>query len=204
MPILTRVHSGYHTHGVALDMRMVKLVVKDLSADGRTLTVVGPPNAQIYQPGVGFVYVLASGVPSVGQKVLIGNGAPPPSNAATTANMLQQTSFISRIAALAAGRVTNVTETVAQAWNPNKPRASGSDAPFQKSLTSAHAQSTSARAARSSTTDSRHPSHVIWPSPPFAPSDGRYPLRASVGTPLPCCTPLPHARHEVGNIASRC
>lgn len=116
-------HSGYHTHGVGLDQRLVKLVVQGLSADGKTLTVVGPPNAQIYPPGVGFVYVLASGVPSVGQKTLIGNGAPPPSNAQTTANMLQQTSFISRIAAIAAQRITNNTTQISQAWDPNNPSA---------------------------------------------------------------------------------
>ena len=46
---------------------MVELV-SSLSSDGKTLTVTGPPTSQIYPPGPAWVFVLANGVPSVGQR----------------------------------------------------------------------------------------------------------------------------------------
>ena len=46
---------------------MVELV-SSLSSDGKTLTVTGPPTPQIYPPGPAWVFVLANGVPSIGQR----------------------------------------------------------------------------------------------------------------------------------------
>ncbi|KAF8595716.1 hypothetical protein BDV93DRAFT_528477 [Ceratobasidium sp. AG-I] len=68
---------GYSTHGVHMDMRMVKLTCT-LSANRKSLTITGPPNAAIYPPGPAWLYILANGVPSKAQKVLIGTGASPP------------------------------------------------------------------------------------------------------------------------------
>ncbi|CAE6458251.1 unnamed protein product [Rhizoctonia solani] len=81
---------GFSTHGVHMDMRMVKLKAT-LSSNRKTLTITGPPNAAIYPPGPAWVYVLANGVPSKAQKVLIGTGASPPVNQAAIDNMLALT-----------------------------------------------------------------------------------------------------------------
>ncbi|KAG8782383.1 hypothetical protein FRC12_020888 [Ceratobasidium sp. 428] len=81
---------GYATHGVHMDMRMVKLPCT-LSMFRTTITVTGPPNAAIYPPGPAWLFVIVDGVPSKAQKVLIGTGASPPVDQAAIANMLQST-----------------------------------------------------------------------------------------------------------------
>ncbi|CCO36401.1 hypothetical protein BN14_10535 [Rhizoctonia solani AG-1 IB] len=81
---------GFATHGVHMDMRMVKLKCT-LSANRKTLTVTGVPNASIYPPGPAWVYVLMDGVPSIGQKVLIGNGASPPVDQGAIDSLLENT-----------------------------------------------------------------------------------------------------------------
>ncbi|KAG9127444.1 hypothetical protein FRC07_013761 [Ceratobasidium sp. 392] len=68
---------GFATHGVHMDMRMVKLQCS-LSANRKSLSVTGPPNAAVYPPGPAWLYVIANGVPSKATRVLIGNGASPP------------------------------------------------------------------------------------------------------------------------------
>ncbi|CAE6504543.1 unnamed protein product [Rhizoctonia solani] len=68
---------GFSTHGVHMDMRMVRLKCT-LSSSRRTLTITGPPNASVYPPGPAWVYILANGVPSQARMVLIGNGNSPP------------------------------------------------------------------------------------------------------------------------------
>ncbi|KAH7342144.1 glyoxal oxidase N-terminus-domain-containing protein, partial [Rhizoctonia solani] len=68
---------GFSTHGVHMDMRMVRLKCV-LSLNRRTLTITGPPNASVYPPGPAWLYILANGVPSHARKVLIGNGNSPP------------------------------------------------------------------------------------------------------------------------------
>ncbi|CAE7186371.1 unnamed protein product, partial [Rhizoctonia solani] len=70
---------GFSTHGVHMDMRMVKLKCT-LSSNRKSLTITGPPNAAIYPPGPAWLYVVHNGVPSKAQKVLIGNGGSPPVN----------------------------------------------------------------------------------------------------------------------------
>jgi hypothetical protein len=80
---------------------MVKLTCT-LSANKKSLTITGPPNAAgvyrhptsvycrahavfvVYPPGPAWVYVLFNGVPSKAQKVMIGNGGDPPLNQAAT------------------------------------------------------------------------------------------------------------------------
>ncbi|KAG8791038.1 hypothetical protein FRC12_010289 [Ceratobasidium sp. 428] len=81
---------GFATHGVHMDMRMVKVPCL-LSANKKTLMVTGPPNAAIYPPGPAWLYVLWNGVPSKAQKVLIGNGASPPVDQGAIDNMLANT-----------------------------------------------------------------------------------------------------------------
>ncbi|CAE6361623.1 unnamed protein product [Rhizoctonia solani] len=81
---------GFSTHGVHMDMRMIKLKAT-LSSNRKSLVITGPPNASIYPPGPAWVYVLSNGVPSKAQKVLIGTGASPPVNQGAIDNMLALT-----------------------------------------------------------------------------------------------------------------
>ncbi|KAG8697251.1 hypothetical protein FRC11_000157, partial [Ceratobasidium sp. 423] len=81
---------GYSTHGVHMDMRMVKLKCT-LSSNRKNLIITGPPNAAIFPPGPAWVYVLSNGVPSKAQKVLIGTGASPPVDQGAINNMLALT-----------------------------------------------------------------------------------------------------------------
>lgn len=67
---------GFATHGVHMDQRAVQLTC---SLSGTSLTVTGPPNANVYPPGPGHLYVLTSaGVPSTATRTLVGTGAGPP------------------------------------------------------------------------------------------------------------------------------
>ncbi|CAE6341149.1 unnamed protein product [Rhizoctonia solani] len=81
---------GFSTHGVHMDMRMVKLKCS-LASNRKSLIITGPPNASIYPPGPAWLYVLSNGVPSKAQKVLIGTGASPPVNQGAIDNMLIST-----------------------------------------------------------------------------------------------------------------
>jgi hypothetical protein len=66
---------GYITHTIHANSRLVYLLS---SNQGSTLTVRGPPNENIYPPGPGWLYVVVDGVPSVGKRVIVGNGEGPP------------------------------------------------------------------------------------------------------------------------------
>lgn len=81
---------GFITHSVHMDQKVVELV-STLSADRGTLTITGPPNAPVYSPGPGWIFILSGDIPSVAQKVMIGTGASPPKDDAATANMLANT-----------------------------------------------------------------------------------------------------------------
>lgn len=67
---------GYVTHAVHANSRLVYLAFS-LSDDKATLTVTGPPDGNIYPPGPGFIYVVVNGVPSVGVRLLVGDGKGP-------------------------------------------------------------------------------------------------------------------------------
>ena len=68
---------GYVTHAVHANSRLVYLV-SSLSDDKTTLTITGPPNGNIYPPGPGFIYVVVDGVPSLGARLIVGDGRGPP------------------------------------------------------------------------------------------------------------------------------
>ena len=82
---------GYHTHALGFNQRLVKLVVKSVSSDGKTIKFYGPPSATIFPPGVAWLHVLAGDVPSVGHRVVIGDGSAPPVSTSANANMLSKT-----------------------------------------------------------------------------------------------------------------
>ena len=67
---------GYVTHAIHANARLVFLA-SSLSADSQALTVTGPPNGNVYPPGPAWIYLVVDGVPSVGKKVMIGDGKGP-------------------------------------------------------------------------------------------------------------------------------
>lgn len=68
---------GFVTHAVHANSRLVYLQAQ-LSDDRNTLSVTGPPSGEVYPPGPGWLYIVVDGVPSVGMKLLIGDGQGPP------------------------------------------------------------------------------------------------------------------------------
>ncbi|KAH7926667.1 putative copper radical oxidase [Leucogyrophana mollusca] len=82
---------GFVTHAVHANSRLVYLVAS-LSDDGETLEVTGPPNANIYPPGPGWIYVVVDGAPSVGVQIMIGDGQGPTVDDAALDNVLEKTS----------------------------------------------------------------------------------------------------------------
>ncbi|KAI0064439.1 copper radical oxidase [Artomyces pyxidatus] len=81
---------GYVTHAVHANTRLVYLTTS-LSDDKQTLTFTGPPNGNVYPPGPGWLYVVADGVPSVGLKVMVGDGQGPPVDVGALENLLKST-----------------------------------------------------------------------------------------------------------------
>ncbi|KAF7329976.1 putative fungistatic metabolite [Mycena kentingensis (nom. inval.)] len=80
---------GFSTHSVHMDQKLVKL---PSTRQGNSLLVTGPPNSSgTVLPGPGWIIVMADGVPSVAQQVMVGTGASPPVDDAALANMLAST-----------------------------------------------------------------------------------------------------------------
>ena len=75
------------THAVHMNQRLTELECS-LGKDGRTLTIRGPPSAGLFPPGYGWLYVLADGVPSKGKRIMVGDGADPPSDFRATQGAL--------------------------------------------------------------------------------------------------------------------
>ena len=70
-----------------MNQRLLELECK-LGKDGRTVTIRGPPSAGHFPPGYGWLYVLADGVPSKGKRIMVGDGADPPSDFRATQGAL--------------------------------------------------------------------------------------------------------------------
>jgi hypothetical protein len=77
---------GYSTHGVHMDHRLVEL--KATMKGTNKLVITGPLTLGTYPPGYAWLYILADGVPSKGQRVMIGEGASPTSSQAATNGVL--------------------------------------------------------------------------------------------------------------------
>lgn len=73
---------GYVTHAVHANSRYVELVS---SIDGGVVTVNGPLNGNIYPPGPGWLFLVASDIPSKAVKVMVGDGRGPEVNEAAIA-----------------------------------------------------------------------------------------------------------------------
>ncbi|KAI0034516.1 copper radical oxidase [Vararia minispora EC-137] len=81
---------GYVTHAVHANSRLVYLQVS-VSDDKQKLTITGPPSGDVYPPGPGWLYVVAGGVPSVGRKIIVGDGHGPPVDQGAIDNLLKNT-----------------------------------------------------------------------------------------------------------------
>lgn len=68
---------GYVTHATHANSRHVTLD-SSLSDDHTSLSIVGPPNGNIYPPGPGWLYLVVDGIPSTAVKVMVGDGNDPP------------------------------------------------------------------------------------------------------------------------------
>lgn len=56
----------------------------------------GPPSNLIYPPGPGWLYLLNDGIPSVGKKIMVGDGNGPPVDEAAISNVLASTETIAK------------------------------------------------------------------------------------------------------------
>ncbi|GAA5952686.1 hypothetical protein JCM21900_000403 [Sporobolomyces salmonicolor] len=79
---------GYSTHGVHMNHRLVEL---ESTWSNKKLTIKGPKNIGLYQPGYAWLYVLADGIPSEGTRVMVGPGTGPPVSESAIRNMLKKT-----------------------------------------------------------------------------------------------------------------
>jgi hypothetical protein len=53
-------------------MFVSQVVLLDHSLSGSTLSITGPPSTGVYPPGPAWLYVTINGIPSAGQKVMVG------------------------------------------------------------------------------------------------------------------------------------
>jgi len=84
---------GYVTHAVHANSRLVHLVssLTPLGDGNHTMTITGPPNGNVYPPGPGWLYVIVDGVPSIGMKIMVGDGKGPAVDTHALKNLLAHT-----------------------------------------------------------------------------------------------------------------
>lgn len=80
---------GFATHGVHMDQRMVTL--PSVKIGTKVVKFMGPPNPNVYPPGPAWLFLVVDGVPSIAQKIMIGDGQDPPVDQGAIDNMLANT-----------------------------------------------------------------------------------------------------------------
>ncbi|KAF9449103.1 copper radical oxidase [Macrolepiota fuliginosa MF-IS2] len=68
---------GFSTHAFHQSQLLV-FMEGNLKDNNRRLTIKTPPNNRVYPPGPAWIYLTVDDVSSVGVRVMVGNGAPPP------------------------------------------------------------------------------------------------------------------------------
>ena len=68
---------GYVTHAVHANSRLVYL--ESSFADGK-VSVIGPPDGNVYPPGPGWIIVVVDDIPSEAVKIMVGDGKSPEVN----------------------------------------------------------------------------------------------------------------------------
>ncbi|EPQ57993.1 copper radical oxidase [Gloeophyllum trabeum ATCC 11539] len=82
---------GYITHAVHANSRLVYLAASLSVDDRKTLTITAPPNANVYPPGPGWLYLVVDGIPTTGLRVLVGDGKGPAVDEKAMESMLSKT-----------------------------------------------------------------------------------------------------------------
>lgn len=87
---------GFVTHSLHMNSRLVYLVCRPSfsSSASTSLIIQAPPHASIYPPGPAFLFIVIDGVPSVGQKVMVGNGEGPPADESVRRAMLKESEVV--------------------------------------------------------------------------------------------------------------
>ncbi|KAF8211931.1 copper radical oxidase [Mycena galopus ATCC 62051] len=80
---------GYVTHAVHANSRMVYLVA---TLAGTSLTITGPPNGNVYPPGPGWLVFVVNGVPSIAERLIVGDGKSPKVDKKAMESVLENTS----------------------------------------------------------------------------------------------------------------
>ncbi|CCM00010.1 uncharacterized protein FIBRA_02035 [Fibroporia radiculosa] len=81
---------GFVTHTVHANSRLVYLA-STLSDDKQILMITGPPSGNVYPPGPGWLYIVVNDIPSIGFKVMVGDGKGPTVDDGALQNMLTKT-----------------------------------------------------------------------------------------------------------------
>ncbi|KAF8334888.1 glyoxal oxidase N-terminus-domain-containing protein [Cantharellus anzutake] len=71
------IRTGFSTHAMNMGQRYLQLdSTANANADGSITIHVSqvPPNPALFAPGTAFLYVVVNGVPSIGKRVIVGNG----------------------------------------------------------------------------------------------------------------------------------
>lgn len=68
---------GFVTHAVHANSRLVYLTMSSFR-NRENMVLAGPPDAKVFPPGPGWVFLIIDGIPSEGKMVMVGNGQGPP------------------------------------------------------------------------------------------------------------------------------
>ncbi|SCV66917.1 BQ2448_5563 [Microbotryum intermedium] len=71
------IDTGFSTHGLQMNQRLLELRVSG-SPEVGSLSFIGPQDTTYYPPGPGRLWILENDIPSMGKRVMVGSGAPPP------------------------------------------------------------------------------------------------------------------------------
>lgn len=77
-----------------MNSRLVTLKATSISSG--IIQVQGPPTVNIYPPGPAWLYLLNDGIPSIGKKVMVGDGNGPPVDEEAIRNVLASTETIAK------------------------------------------------------------------------------------------------------------
>jgi len=89
------IRQGFSTHAMNMGQKALRLNTTYSVADSGTVTIHTsqmPPNANLFQPGPAFIYVVINGIPSNGTMVIVGSGQIGQQNVDTSAVQLPASS----------------------------------------------------------------------------------------------------------------
>jgi hypothetical protein len=75
---VTMVDTGFNTHSINPNQRVVVLAHGFNNAQRSSITVNGPRDGGVYPPGPGWLFISVNGVVSQGRRVIVGSGGNAP------------------------------------------------------------------------------------------------------------------------------